>query len=542
MRRLGLAVIPAFLVAGMVLGPHALGAVPAPEQLGAIAHLAVVILLFGIGLELHLSSLRGSVVQLLATAVLACVLCALAGWGIAMAFGLDSPRALLVALALSLSSTAVVLKHLAERRELARPAGRLAVAVLVVQDLAVVAMLAAVPFLARAAGVDVEDTSAFNDVFDVLLRLGGVALLVVVSRLTLTPLLRESLRGGATELLLLVGIAYALGAAWATHALGFSLEMGAFLAGFVLSGTSFRHELAGQVVPIRDFFLAVFFTTLGMQLDPGVVVSEWAVILSATAVLFLAKSLLIGFSCWCFGAHASVSTVVGLTLGQAGEFSLVLLGQAAAIGLLSAHLGGVLIGVVVLSLLLTPTLAAAGRGLAQLMLAAPRAPWARRAPLAQPYEPGGEVVADATPVVIAGYGPVGRRVADDLRAAGLGYTVIEMNAKTVQELQASGVEAVLGDVRNEGVLRESGLETARALVITIPDDRAAERGVVLARRIQPQLFIAVRAGLERGVDSLRAAGADQVVVDELATADRMAERVAESCVGVPQRRPAPVEP
>ncbi|MDJ0521061.1 MAG: cation:proton antiporter [Planctomycetota bacterium] len=525
MRRLGLAVIPAFLVAGMVLGPHALGLVPAPDQLGPIAHLAVVILLFGIGLELHLSSLKGSVLQLLASAVLACLICVLAGWALSMGFGLDGPRALLVAMALSLSSTAVVLKMYAARRELTRPSGRLAVAILVVQDLAVVAMLAVVPFLAREAGIEMEDGGAFQDGFDVLLRLAAVAAFVILSRYALTPLLRETLRGGQTELLLLVGMAYALGAAWGTYALGFSLEMGAFLAGFVLSGTSFRHELAGQVVPVRDFFLAVFFTTLGMQLDPAVVADEWITVLTATAVLLVTKSVLISVVCWLFGTHASVSAVVGLSLGQAGEFSLVLLGQAATVGLLAPQDSAILIGVVVLSLLVTPTLASGGRALAHVLVNVPLVPWAKRTPLARRYEEGDEGGDTGPFVVIAGFGPVGRRVAFDLEEADLEYTVIELNPATVNSLHEQGIEAVLGDVRTDAVLREAGLENARAFVITVPDDQATQRACALARRIQPDLIITARAGLERAVGPLRAAGADHVVVDELAAADRMADTV-----------------
>ncbi len=526
-RRMGLAMIPAFLLTGMVLGPNTLGLVPAPDQLAPIAHLAIVVLLFGIGLELHLSSLRGRLLQLVGGAGLACGLCVLGLWALAMAFGLDPYRGLAVSMALSLSSTAVVLKLLTLRRELSRPSGRLAVAVLVVQDLAVVAMLACLPLLARAAGLTLSDGAAFDGVGDMLLRLGAIGVLIVASRLAMPWLLHESSRSGAGELLLIVGMAYALGAAWITHLLGFSLEMGAFLAGFMLSGTRFRYELMGQIVPIRDLFLAVFFTVLGMQLAPQVVAESWSVVLLATVVVLLAKSLFVGLSCWLVGAHASVAVVVGFTLAQAGEFSLVLLGEATAIGLLDARLNALIMSVVVLTLFVTPLLSSLGRRLAPLLSSAAVVPWSDRVGLGQRY---GEADEEAGPpvndVIIAGFGPVGRRVALDLEAAAISYAVVDMNSDTIRALNETGVPAFVGDAATETTLLRAGLEQARALVIAIPDDEAARRVIATARRHRSDILIAARTMAARSVGPLQEAGAEVVVSDELAAADQMALEVS----------------
>ena len=537
MRRLGLAVIPAFLVAGIALGKHGFGLVPDPDKLGPISHLAIVVLLFGIGLELHLSTLRGRVVQLLGTALLAVGACVLVGWGLGFAFGLDAPRSLLVAMALALSSTAVVLKELAARRQLAHSVGRLSIAILVVQDLAVVVMLAVIPLLANWAGIAAETGESFGGVVDVTLKLLAVGGIVAASRFVMVPVLTESLRGGGVELLLLVGLAYALGVAWATEALGFSLEMGAFLAGFVLSGTRFRHELANQVVPIRDLFLAVFFTTLGMQVDPQLVLDAGGIILLTTVILLVVKSVVIGFSCWAFGSPASTSTVVGLTLGQAGEFSLVLLGAASGIGLLRADHYGMLIAVVVLSLLATPGLMALGRRVARALVDAPPAPWARR--LAARSEGEDDAPKTCPPVVIGGFGPVGQRLAADLDEAELGYRVIEMNAATVARIQGQGGSAVLGDVSSEGVLLGAGLPDARALVLTVPDAEAAAGACAVARRLNPELRITVRIGFEANIGMLKGAGADEVVVDELAAGDTLAACVMRQLLDEDSNAPMP---
>lgn len=521
-RRLGLAVIPAFLLAGIALGPRGFGLVPDPGKLGAISHLAIVVLLFGIGLELHLSTLRGRVTQLVGSALCAVGVSIAAGWALGLAFGLAAPLALLVAMALSLSSTAVVLKELARRRELVHPVGRFSIAILVVQDLAVVVMLAVLPLLAAWSGIDAADDRTFGSAGDVLLRLLAVGGLVAASRWAIVPLLRESLRGGGPELLLLLGLAYALGIAWATEALGFSLEMGAFLAGFVLSGTTFRHELATQVVPIRDLFLAVFFTTLGMQVDPHAVATDWTLILATTAALLVTKSLLVAASCWVFGSSASIAGLVGMSLGQAGEFSLVLLGAAAGIGLLPDRASDILIGVVVLSLLATPGAMALGRRLARGLVDAPFAPWAGA--LREPA-PVDAVEPPCPPVIIAGFGPVGQRVSASLAGAGVACRVIELNAATVRRLQSEGRSAVLGDVASEAVLLRAGLLEARALVLTMPVVEAAARACQVARRLRPDIHITVRAPLEATFPTLRAAGADAIVGDEAAAGDVLADLV-----------------
>ena len=525
-RRLGLAVIPAFLLTGMVLGPNTLGLVPAPDQLGAIAHLAIVVLLFGIGLELHLSSLRGRLLRLIGGAGLACLLCVLGLWALTRAAGLDPYRGLAVAMALSLSSTAVVLKLLTLRRALSRPSGRLAVAVLVVQDLAVVAMLACLPLLARAAGLEAADGTAFAGVGDVALRLAAIAVFVLLSRWFMPWLLHEASRSAAAELLLIVGMAFALGTAWITHVLGFSLEMGAFLAGFVLSGTRFRYELMGQIVPIRDLFLAVFFTTLGMQLAPDVIAASWDVVLLATAGVLLAKTLLIGLSCWIAGAHASVALVVGLLLAQAGEFSLVLLAEATGIGLLEGSTSAVIMSVVVLTLFLTPLLGTVGQWLGARLGGVPQAPWADRTGLGRRYgEAEEEDRAPAEEVIIAGFGPVGRRVAADLEAARVSFAVIDMNPDTIRALQATGVRAYVGDAATQTTLLRAGLEQARAMVVTVPDDEAVRRIIATTRRYRTDILIAARTTGARAMDALREAGADLVVSDELVAADRMAHEV-----------------
>ncbi len=292
MQPMRMAAIPAYLIAGAVVGPRSLGLVPSPEGLGAISHLEIILLLFGIGLELHLSVLRHRLARMILAGFGSCLLSVAIGWPIAIWFGLAPPAALAVAMALALSSTALVMRIITERRELRRMRGRLALSILVIQDMIVLGMLAAIPALAAWAGSDMKLVADTNDrlaadggalkfVVAAILRVGGAAVLIVLGRAILPRVLRESSKGRSLEVMTLVGVAAALLAAVIAQSIGFSLEMGAFLAGFMLAGTPFRHQLSGQIGPLRDIFIAVFFTTLGMKLDPSILAELWWVVLAA---------------------------------------------------------------------------------------------------------------------------------------------------------------------------------------------------------------------------------------------------------------------
>ncbi len=544
MQRIRLAVIPAYLITGAVIGPHALGLVPSPEGLGVISHLAIILLLFGIGLELHLSMLTPGLSQLIAAGLGSCCLCVLAGWPIAMRFGLNAPAALAVAMGLSLSSTAVVLRILSDRRELQRRRGRLALSILVIQDLLVLGMLALLPALATWNNVgndaptgDVASTPGATGWWFFAIacaRIGGVAALVILGRLVLPRLMSEALRGRSLEVMLTMGVAVALGAAVITQKIGFSLEMGALLAGFVLAGTPFRHQLSGQTAPLRDLFIAVFFATLGMRLDPAIIVAWWQIILLGVLVLILLKALLISGVCWASGATAGIAVAVGLSLAQAGEFSMILLGAANDKGILSDEALAIAIAVVVISLILTPGMVSFGAQLGRLFSNIGPAPWIPSS-LTLGARPRDEQPAPAPSrhVVIAGYGPIGRRIADTLHEMQIPFTIIELNPATVRELTPHGMPIIFGDAGSVHVLESAGIAEADALVLTIPDEEAALRACAAARRKAPSIFIATRARVISKQASLTQMGADHVTIDETAAAEALLNAVVQRIEGRP---------
>ena len=531
MQRMRLAAIPAYLIAGAVVGPYALGLVPSPESLGAISHLAIILLLFGIGLELPVSVLRHRLARMILAGLGACSFSILLGWPVARSFGLSSPEALAVSMALALSSTAVVLRILADRRELRRARGRLALSILVIQDIAVLGMLAALPALAEwthSARDGATNHSAGSGAFDggqrffvdATLRVGGVIVLIVVGRFVLPRVLRESLKGRSLEVMTIVGVAAALVAAVAAHAIGFSLEMGAFLAGFVLAGTPLRHQLSGQIGPVRDLFIAVFFTTLGMKLDPNVVL-EWGwVIIGGVVLLITLKATLIAGVCWALGTPASIAVAVGMSLAQAGEFSLIVLDSAHGLGIIADGTAATTIAIVVISLVLTPALIALGGRFARMASRVRLAPWIKSSFLTD----AGHAQRQQTQtkhVIIAGYGPIGRLIAEEFRRAGIDHTVVELNPNTVQEQSRRGRPFIFGDVSNLAVLESAGIGNAAALILTIPDEEASLRTCAVARRREPDIFIAARTRVVSKRADLMEGGADHVTVDESAAADEM---------------------
>jgi CPA2 family monovalent cation:H+ antiporter-2 len=531
-QRFRMAVVPAYLLAGLLVGPHALGLVGSEERLAEVSRLAVILLMFGIGLELDVALLRRGLGRMVLVGVGSCVVCTMAGWPLALLMGLRAPAALAVSMALAMSSTAVVLRIISARRELRRRSGRLALAVLVVQDVLVLVILALLPVVAEwsSGSLSLLDGQLSVGTAEfarrAALRIGGLALLVVAAKALLPAVLRESLRAGRLEVMLLVGLAAALAAAVAAGLIGLSEEMGAFLAGFVLAGTPFRHQLSAQVGPLRDIFSALFFTTVGMKVDPAIVAGEWGAIGLGVALIVAVKSLVIGGACWSAGALASTSVIVGLYLAQAGEFSLVLIEQSRELGIVGERVAAEAISMVVVSLLITPALADAGRRLARLCGRVPNAPWVHSVLDEIPPEPG---AAEQGPrhVVIGGFGPVGRRVAEELDRAGASYTVIELNPETVREQLRMNRSIVFGDVSNPHVLETAGIGRADALVLTIPDEDAVMRACAVAKRRSPQIFVAARTALVAKSHAATHNGADAVVVDEMATAEAMLRVVIE---------------
>jgi CPA2 family monovalent cation:H+ antiporter-2 len=518
-----------FLVLGNLIGPYGLGllvpdhpwlghlVIPDIEGVRTLAELGVTFLLFVIGLELsfqRLYDMRRLVFGAGGAQVLAS---GLAIGFIAYAFGNPPAAALVLGLCLALSSTAVVMQLLVERRELGTPLGRAGFAVLLLQDLAVVPLLVLLSVLGDT-GASVPERAGYA----ALKALIAIALIVVLGRGVLRPLFRRvsSLRqpGAFMALTLLVVI----GTATLTAAAGLSAALGAFLAGLLLAETEYRHEVEVNIEPFRALLMGLFFLSVGMAIDLRVLLDDPAWILASVAGLFAIKAAVLAAVLRAFGLGRGASLEAGLLLGGGGEFAFLAVGVAMIAGVLARDVGQFMLIVVGLSMLATPLAAALGQWL-RLHLDA-RAGAAGSGSEAPPQMEGH--------VVIAGFGRVGQLIGRALDANQVAYVALDGDADLVQRLRQARAPVYYGDASRAELLQRAGVERAAAVVVTTNDSEAARRCVEMMRRHFPQVPVLARARDDAHARVLRAAGATGVVPETLEAGLQLSGHVLEA-LGMP---------
>ena len=495
-RRLRITPVLGYLAAGVLLGPHALRVVD-PERVAGLAELGVVFLLFAIGLELSIErmvALRRHVfglgtLQVAATGTVVGVALAAAGLPIGAAVVLGG--------GLALSSTAVVLQMLAERRELATPAGRIALSVLLLQDLAVVPLLTLVPLLGSDGG-----TAAAAIGVAMLKGIAAFAVIVFGGRILLRPLLRRVAQARAPELFTGVALLVVMGVGWLTAQAGLSMALGAFLAGLLIAETEFRHQVEGDILPFRGLLLALFFMTVGMEMDLRLLAGRPGLIAGCVLGLVAVKAAVAWTACRLFRVPPASSARVALSLAQAGEFGFVLFGLAVGAGALEPEMSGVAVLTVAFSMALTPL----------LIVAAARV--GRRVDAGQEHGPeqiSGETRELSRHVLIAGFGRVGRTLARILDAREVGWIALDLDAARVGEGRKAGLGVYFGDASRIEVLRAAGVHRAVAAVVTLDDAESAGRALAALRAEVPDIPVLVRARDTSHSRELLAAGATRVI-------------------------------
>ena len=520
--RLRLVPIIGFLLAGVVIGPGALGLVEDQELIDGMAEVGVMLLLFTIGVEFSLEKLArirrfifvGGGLQTGVTVGVVTL--------VALAFGVTWQNGFFTGCLVALSSTAIVLSLLAERAETDAPNGQLSLAVLIFQDLAIVLMVLLVPLLGGAEGTALEALLALGEALLV------IALAIVLARKAVPWLLERVVRTRRQELFLLTVVAICFGTAWATSLAGVSLALGAFLAGLVVSESRYSAWALSEVLPLRTLFNAVFFVAVGMLLDVGFLLQNLPIVLAVAGGVLLLKALITASSVLALGYPLRIAVVVGLALAQIGEFSFVLERAGRTAGLSPAGLGEAggqtFIAVTVLLMILTPFLLQFGPRLGGRL---ERSPLSRIGRQSMPS--GGHV--DEHPedhVVVVGYGPAGQRLAQVLSDTGIPLVVVEMNPRLVKAAEEAELKVLNGDASRAFILEEAGIERAKLCVVVINDQAATERIVQQAHYLNPTLQIVVRTRLLSDVEPLQQAGADVVVPEELETSIRIFRHVLEA--------------
>jgi CPA2 family monovalent cation:H+ antiporter-2 len=505
--------IAGFLVAGALIGPHGLNLISDMQQVQVLAEIGVVLLLFTIGIEFSLAHLWthrslllvGGALQVFGVLVLV-------GMG-GMAAGLSGSEVIFWGFLLSLSSTAIVLKALADRGESDSLHGRATIAILIFQDLAVVPMMLVTPLLASQGG----DTGGAPLI--ALAKSGALLAMIVVAAWVLVPrLLEQIVKSRSRELFLLTTIVLCLGIAWVTSLAGLSLALGAFIAGLVISESEYSHQAMAEVLPFRDSFNSLFFVSIGMLMDVRVLVAHPLLVVTLVGAVMLGKFVTGALAVLVGGYPPRAALLTGVALAQVGEFAFILAQQGQEVGLLSGEPYQVFLAMSVLTMVVTPF----------LIRLAPR--MARRAEAFQRLQHWfpGRTTSHRTRlesrrlrikdhVIVVGYGLNGRNLARVLEQTEIPYLILDLDGDLVRRENKEGVPIYFGDATNPTVLRHACVEEARVLVLAVSDPFSARRAVQMARGLNPKIYIVVRTRYLRELDELHQLGADDVVPEEFET-------------------------
>jgi len=498
-----------YLLVGLAVGPHAMALAADSGSAHELAEFGVVFLMFSIGLEFSLPRLRSlravvfgiGLPQVVVTLAMPLAL----GWFAGTRLGVGTAGAFALGAALAMSSTAIVIKLLAERLELDTDHGRLVVGVLLFQDLAVVPLLVVLPALADRSGElgwQLAMASLKATVLLALLLAGGQWVL----RRWLTLVARRRSR----ELFMLNLLLITLGLAWLTSKAGLSLALGSFIAGMLISETEFRHQVEEDIKPFRDVLLGLFFVTIGMLLDPRVVAGHFGWVLAALVVPVGLKFGLIAALVRASGASAGTAIKAALPLAAAGEFAFVLLNQAGQLEVLPPVLLQIVLAAMVLSMLATPLLMHYSDRIAMRYS---RSEWMQQA--LQLHQIAATSMARDRHVVICGFGRSGQHLARMLEQENIGYIALDLDPDRVREAAAAGNSVVYGDAARRETLASAGLARAAALVVSYNDVHSALRVIHFAHELRPQLPIIVRTQDDADLERLLRAGATEVVPEVL---------------------------
>lgn len=502
--------IAGFLVAGTLVGPYGLNLVSDREQVEAMAEIGVVLLLFTIGLEFSLTQMKASR-RLLAVGGSIQLISAM-GLGTAggLMLGLPIQEAVFWGLLLSLSSTAIVLKALAERGEADTHHGRSTIGILIFQDLAVVPMILITPLLAS------QELHGMQTVTLTLIKSIVAVMLIIVGARVIAPwVLRHIVRVRSRELFLLTVIVLGLGTAWLTSVVGLSLALGAFIAGLLISESEYSHQALAEILPFRDGFNSLFFVSIGMLMDLRVLLDHPVLIVTLVLAVMLGKFLSGAGAVLAAGAPLRPAVLAGVALAQVGEFAFILAQEGQRVGLLVSDRYNIFLSVSILSMIITPFLIQWSPKLARRTEAIQRLNrWLPQRLATHPETPHFKI---RDHVIIVGYGLNGRNLSRVLQEVEIPYIVLDIGADLVHTASKAGVPILYGDATNPTVLKRASIERARVLVIAASDPFGARRIVQLARRVNPNLHIMVRTRYLKELQELHDLGANEVVPEEFET-------------------------
>lgn len=505
--RLKIPTVVGLIITGVIAGPHGLGLTKEVGAVEQLAEVGIIFLLFTIGLEFSVASIRHVRRLFFAGGFLQVAITVAAVFGIARVFGAPASHAVFFGMIASLSSTAIILRLLQDRVELTSPHGKGTMAILIFQDIVFVPMMLLIPFLSGRGNENV-----WREVGILVVKVAIIWLVVAVAAPRLVPrILTRIARTQSNELFLLSIGVLCFAVAWATSLAGLSLALGAFLAGLVLSDSEHSHHALENVLPFRDVFSSFFFISVGMLLDSHYVIAHAGAVVGATLLVIGLKAVVSTGVIFGIGLPFRVAALTGLALAQTGEFSLLLLSAGFGVGLVSSETYQFALAVCLFAMAAAPFVVNGAHRIADLMM---RVPMPTRIREGRYFITGEADERMRDHIVIVGYGVIGAMVGHSAKLCDIPYEAIEINFDMVREQRARGVPIFYGDATQEASLTKANLRTARVLVVAIPDPVGAERVVATARRLNPTVEIVTRVRYVRDMARLYALGADEIVSEE----------------------------
>ena len=534
-QRAGLSPIVGYLLAGVAVGPNTPGFVADSALAEQLAEVGVILLMFGVGLQFHVEELLavrrvaipGAVAQSAVATGLGALLLYAMGWSVA--------SGIVFGVALSVASTVVLIRVLADNNALHTPAGHIAVGWLVVEDLFTVIALVVLPIVFGSGSADRNLTAALAFM---LLKVAALVVFTATAGTRVLPrVLDHVARTRSRELFTLTVLVIALGIAVGSAAMfDVSMALGAFLAGLVVGRSDYSLRAASEALPLRDAFAVLFFVSVGMLLEPTALLDNPALLAGTLAIVILGKPAIAFAITWLMRYPFRTSVSVAVALAQIGEFSFMLSRVGADLGLLSAQTGNVLVAVAILSIVANPILYRAIAPLDRWAMARPAIRrLVDRSVIGEADVVPAAAVDPAHRAILVGYGPTGRMVARLLRTNGIEPTVIEMNVETVRDLRDQGVTAVYGDATQQETLAHAGTASAGTLILTSAGMTDSRETIRHAKELNPRIHVLARALYLRDVPPLRDVGAESVVSAEAEVALALTEQILDRLGATPDQ-------
>lgn len=514
LQRLKLPSIIGFLLTGVIIGPFGLSLIDAVEEVEILSEIGVILLLFVIGMELSIKQLAsikktvfiGGFLQVGLTVGISSLVYNL--------MGASWSEAVFVGFLFSLSSTAIVLKTLQERKEIAAPHGRNALAILIFQDIIVVPMMLITPLLAGAS-----DNLAMSVVQLVLKSAVVLAITLISAKYIVPKMLHAVALTNSKELFLLVTIALCFAVAFLTSEIGLSLALGAFIAGLIISESEYSHQATSIILPFRELFTSFFFVSVGMLLQLGFLIQHLPVILFFVLVVFLVKSFLAAIAVAVLRYPIRTVLLTGLSLFQVGEFAFILSKVGIEYNLLTEETNQYFLSISIITMILTPFVIILSERIAFQFMGVSKKIGLKNllVPNEEPDLSNESTSSMSNHLVIIGFGVNGRNLSRAASFSGIPYVVVEMNADTVKREKSNGIPIVYGDAIHDHILELVNLHEARCAVVAISDDAATKAIIKQIRSLSSSVYLIVRTRYVKETKTLLALGADEVIPEEFET-------------------------